>query len=352
MKSLANLLSLAVAALAATPTFAQIYPREEVIAWYEPFGYVGATANPRAVRMIASGTDGASYGGVSVAPGMVGTAFQFDGIDARVEVPDLGLFDPANFTIEAWLYWDPSANPDRRNFVVSQGDWASGAGWALMMNPLGHWHFHFNGSPLFPSPTLTLPALQWTHIALTRDAGGPLRFYQNTPGQPFASPSLRSTNLISFGSGPILIGNSSIGEERFGGRIDELTIYSRALTPAEVQAVFLAGPFGKEKPSPTAPHMLCWAFSFFAPVVVSTTSVHATEITWFYTGENAAGIVSQGYPLQTLPTPPPGLYDLYAMAFNDHGSNMAIGCFVRDTRPRDWDVFVIGGIPAGLRIRP
>ena len=57
---------------------------------------------------------GALMNGASFAPGLVGTAFQFDGINDVVSIPDapslrLNLLSPR--TIEAWAFRTSSASP-------------------------------------------------------------------------------------------------------------------------------------------------------------------------------------------------------------------------------------------------
>jgi hypothetical protein len=58
-----------------------------------------------------------------------------------------------------------------------------------------------------------------------------------------------STNNIT----PLRIGNDFTGTRDFDGLIDEAAIYNRALSAAEIQAVFNAGTSGKCKPTATLP---------------------------------------------------------------------------------------------------
>jgi hypothetical protein len=300
----------------------------DLIGWYEPFGYVGQTQDPRAVKMIPVGADGYSVAGVGVGPGMVGTAYTFATNNACVVLPDLGLFSPFEFTIEAWVYWDPVGAT--RNYILAQGDVFANQGWALMSNDLGHWHWHFDSSPQFPpSPGLTLPVKQWTHIAVTYD-GSKLRFYQNEAGQPFTGPLVKTpTKSPGSANGPILMGNSFAGGTPFDGTLDELAFYSRALADAEIQAIFEAGAAGKLKPQPTLPFLFCWIFHGWAPVLVGAWSDHATEMTWSYQSTKAGSqLVSvNGYPNQNLGILPGNqFYSLYLISRNDHWSSLSLGC--------------------------
>jgi hypothetical protein len=71
---------------------------------------------------------------------------------------------------------------------------------------------------------------QWTHLASTYD-GINQRLYIN--GQLVASRP--QTGPIRLSDGVLHIGASSLTNDRFAGRIDELRIYNRALTQREVQ---------------------------------------------------------------------------------------------------------------------
>ena len=75
-----------------------------------------------------------------------------------------------------------------------------------------------------------LPINTWTHVAMTYD-GANLRFYQ---GGVLVS-TVAATGSMTNGNGPLIIGGTTIWPaEFFTGRIDEVRIYNRALTAAEI----------------------------------------------------------------------------------------------------------------------
>ena len=69
----------------------------------------------------------------------------------------------------------------------------------------------------------------WTHLAATYD-GSTLRFYVN--GTQAASRAV--TGGITSSTNPLRIGGNSVWGEWFNGSIDEVRIYNRALTPAQI----------------------------------------------------------------------------------------------------------------------
>src|SRR5438046_5653023 len=87
----------------------------------------------------------------------------------------------------------------------------------------------------------------WTHLAATFD-GAMVRLYVNgvqVTSQAQATP-LRAT------TGTLQIGADSYAGENFVGRIDEVRIYNRALTAAEIQADIVT-PVGGTPQSDTTP---------------------------------------------------------------------------------------------------
>jgi hypothetical protein len=75
-----------------------------------------------------------------------------------------------------------------------------------------------------------LLASTWAHLAATYD-GSTQRLYVN--GVQVSSRA--QTGPIAISSGPLRIGGNAVWGEYFQGRIDEVRIYNRALSQAEVQ---------------------------------------------------------------------------------------------------------------------
>jgi hypothetical protein len=77
-----------------------------------------------------------------------------------------------------------------------------------------------------------LPLGEWSHLAGVYD-GVSLRIYVN--GKPVGNK--RCPKPPSAGRGPLVIGASPNGSNRFEGMIDDVEVYNRALTETEVAAI-------------------------------------------------------------------------------------------------------------------
>ena len=76
-----------------------------------------------------------------------------------------------------------------------------------------------------------LPLRRWSHLAMTWD-GSVMRVYAN--GAQVASHALAGAAPVS--DGPLRIGGNAIWPEFFKGVIDEVRVYDRALSAAEIAA--------------------------------------------------------------------------------------------------------------------
>ena len=76
-----------------------------------------------------------------------------------------------------------------------------------------------------------IPMNAWTHLAVTYD-GTTVRLYVNGA----ASGTAAFTGSIPASTGVLRIGGNSIWGEWYKGSLDELRLYNRALSPAEIQA--------------------------------------------------------------------------------------------------------------------
>ncbi|MDO8650307.1 MAG: LamG domain-containing protein, partial [Candidatus Berkelbacteria bacterium] len=182
------------------------------------------------------GNNGTIYGATRVA-GILGSALSFDGVDDYVEAP---VLTPSYVTVEAWInmtsviteYPRVVSNvkyeaPTYKGFEIYQGLDTRDIG--MQINVGGTFYSVFVGTPNLGT---------WTHVAFTFD-GSYIRPYFNGVA---ASPQA-AAGTITYHSAPekTYIGkNPNIGAV-FNGLIDEVRVYNRALTAAEIQQHYSFG---------------------------------------------------------------------------------------------------------------
>jgi|GEM_PF-2702100 len=188
--------------------------------------------------------------GPAPAQGLVSNALRFDGKNDYVEIIDCDLwsFTQSDFTIELWANWDaPGGGSVSRPGDVFIGHDDGGFTqnkWFFALGG-GYVYFHINGAgigarffPLVPfSPTLS----QWYHLAVSRKGS----VYSIYIDGVFAKSATES-HAIAIPNSPIAIGQAE-GLGYMSGRLDEISIYTQALTAAELKAIFTAGSGGKCK---------------------------------------------------------------------------------------------------------
>ena len=77
-----------------------------------------------------------------------------------------------------------------------------------------------------------IPLGTWTHLATTYD-GTTLRVYVNG----VQVGSLAATGTIASSTGQVTIGGNSVWGEYFAGAVDDVRIYNRALSAAEITSL-------------------------------------------------------------------------------------------------------------------
>ena len=190
----------------------------------------------------AFGHTGDVIGGAARVAGRFGSALRFDGVDDLVRIPDAGPLNLASgMTVEAWVA--PTATDGWRP-VVAKGR-RSDLSYAVYGGTKPSAHVDTGGVTGFARGSSELAVDVWTHLAATYD-GSMLRLFVD--GVQVAATAERSGPLTP-GDGALTVGGSDVWEESFVGRIDEVRLYDRALTAAEV-AADMATPVGDPNPSP------------------------------------------------------------------------------------------------------
>ncbi|MCW5555650.1 MAG: S8 family serine peptidase [Verrucomicrobiae bacterium] len=190
---------------------------------------------------IADGNHGTLVGDTTYGPGVVGQAFVLDGDKDGVNLGSPANLELSNFTIEAWIKrrsatevsFDQELGPG--GYILAFGDRGYGfglidGGYLLLTR--------VRDSAVISSGRIT--DTNWHHVAVTK-SGGLINFYIDglaTVPRGY-NPGFAFINPIGIG----MRGDNEANS--FYGAIDELAVFNRPLTGAEIFSIASAGSAGK-----------------------------------------------------------------------------------------------------------
>ncbi len=204
----------------------------------------------RWTKLVAT-AEHAGTGNVTYGAGVSGPGFVFDGNRDGVYVGTNSSLQLQDLSIEGWVKRSSATqasfdgNGNGEIFVV--GTYPGGCRFGIRQTDN---HLEF-GKPsgIQVSSAAQVADTNWHHVAVTRK-GTHVVFYVD--GVAYAAPTY-TAGPFSF-SAPAYIGAwwNPYGEvdNSFYGAIDELAVYNRELTAAELQAIYAAGSAGKCAPPP------------------------------------------------------------------------------------------------------
>ena len=241
---------------------------------------------------IAGTNNGALFNGVGFVPGMVGQAFSFNGTNSYVEVPDSPSLRLTNvLSLEFWV--------QRQDLQVDAyllnkgGDYTRGAlNYGVTLNAAAYndaLAFTFAGGF---RRSASIGDTNWHHVAVVAHNGdADPTFYVDGVQKPVTArggPSTiklyPSTEALHIGAQVDPLSGWSIYSKAI---VDELSIYNRALSAAEIQTIYTAGSAGKRR-SPYAATATATVVNDF---VVEAT---VTDGGWGYTNTPAVRILGGG----------------------------------------------------------
>ena len=197
--------------------------------------------------------NGSLVSGASFTSGEVGTGFSFNGTGQFVEIPDSPSLRLTNeFTVELWYKDTGGTAGHYYGLLAKRAPYPSGCNYGIDMlaGPSGLLQVYiqdpnYGGYLTSVSPVPT-PGI-FHHVAATyRQAAA-----EQVELKTFVDGQLVQTGMVSgnlartLNNAPVTIGTDDPNETYFVGIIDEPTIYSRALSATEIQAIYNAGSAGK-----------------------------------------------------------------------------------------------------------
>jgi PKD repeat protein len=197
------------------------------------FGFEEASGT-QVIDVSGNANHGTISGGQRVTTNRFGSALKFDGIDDWVTVNDSASLDLSEaLTLEAWVYPTVEMRGYHTLFFKELAEQGNGAYYFYANSDVGRPEANvFVGGAKTLVAGTHLPTNTWTHLATTYDGST-----QNLYVDGALVGSRPQTGSVALSSGKLRIGGNSVwGDEYFAGHIDEVRVYNRALTQAEILA--------------------------------------------------------------------------------------------------------------------
>jgi hypothetical protein len=221
-------------ALAGTSAGQDLDPN--LVGWWKLDEGSGTTAADSS----GNGNEGTLNGDPQWVTGILGSALEFDGVDDYVDIGlgAGGYFSTLNsgFTVAAWINRASTGTHDvifgagRNPVGTTAGD--NNDGWKLSITSANVITFTTLGILDYTS-SVGVPTGEWAHVAATfNEAGTELRIYLDGNFQQTISgngPANPATGLFAVGFG------ATWALEFFDGALDDVRVYNKVLTEAEIK---------------------------------------------------------------------------------------------------------------------
>ncbi|MHC4517975.1 MAG: LamG domain-containing protein, partial [Planctomycetota bacterium] len=195
-----------------------------LVGWWtfdEGSGTVAADSSP-------NGNDGTLNGGAEWVPGVYGTAINFNGTDAYVGTEQSLLDNADDFTMAGWVMARNSAAS--RIGLFGQNDLIEMG----FMNGNAEVWTAASGTTNTP---WTFPDTEWHHVAVVDQGTDMLIYLDGQEAGSGAGAATHGTAAFSFniGGGGVWDGTGNF----FDGQIDDVALFTRALTAEEIATIML-----------------------------------------------------------------------------------------------------------------
>ena len=301
-------------------------PASGILAWWRGEGNASDTIGTNAGTLI---------GGAGFNTGEVGQGFSFDGTSSYVSIPNSELLNAiaSRLTVELWF----QANTTNANVnwagIVAKGN----TSWRLQAT-YGAKVLTFSATGTSGGDlqgTRNVNDGQWHHVAGVYDGTNMFLYVDGT-----LDVSKPATGLIAQNNYPVAIGANanppSGANYLFDGSVDEVALYTRALSANEIFAIYIAGSLGKcYTPIPptitTQPASRTNVAETLATFSVVAAGTALLSYQWLFNGANINDATNATLALTNVQLSQAGSYA--AMVSNDVGATNSVDAILTVTVP-------------------
>ena len=240
------------------------------------------------------GTNHGSPVNITQGNGKIEKAYIFNNSTAYVHVPYAANIGTGSFTVSAWVYptsRPAGTDPDFVDTIISTDGGADiTGGWQLSIKATGSLNLLINdGTKRDVDSLLNVPLNTWSYVTYTFDGANMKGYVNGSSG----NGSFTSGAFTRNGS-PIQIGrrtNDASYGYYFGGSMDEVSYWNRALTLTEIQYIYNNGRgthYADFNGSVTSA-IAVWQGSFSSTTVITSQISLDNGTTFTNTGSNQLG---------------------------------------------------------------
>lgn len=178
-------------------------------------------------RSLSTGTlSGAAW----IPDGKIGGAYNFSAADDRIVLPSPLIMGTGDFTLSAWVR--PTSFVTEADGNMIMGNYDSGNTGGIRFFVVGGTLMAQLGATA-ASAALPVPLGNWTHVAVSRRSGSIFFYVDGVPsGSASAADSIAGLKNFAIGNNPASVIN------RYYGAIDEVRVFSKALTAQEIGELY------------------------------------------------------------------------------------------------------------------
>lgn len=181
---------------------------------------------------------GTVVGATWIPAGRIGGAYRFEGTNACILASDTGLpAGDSSRTISMWVSVDALQTDGGTDFLTYGTKTTNqynllGIDWRAQRSQFAYTQW---GHVVLSTSKVTTVS-NWIHIAYVYRGTNQHRWYVNGVQQLGTKETVQGLNTVL--SGVLRLGAQEVSAHKFGGMLDEVRIYSRALSASEVQVLF------------------------------------------------------------------------------------------------------------------